>query len=386
MGDFNLAVSLLNCQFAPPLKLLADFIRDLALLGDVLVRQVATYPDIVAFEKAKARAAEDAVQLKRAQEQRAKEKAAIGSKHAGLGGVGCLCLLAAALGAGLLGQLLPLVIVLGVVFLLVFTVASSKDTAKAKEWEESHPKPDWPIHTPTFSARPPVLSIGAVPPSAAKAVTVAPLERVAQSRAATDPKPSPVVEALTSEWNDPGLSEIAKKVKCLIESSSAMLELFLTETEKAPLIRQSFVKHQIFAYLFIFTLEFKKRYPALYIGHQNQLIREIRSRMPLVSYSTEHLIEEFHAFEAAVSHMTQEREITFFFDLTKEKSNSAPSLPGYLSHLVCEEAQIGDDPAANNVLPSPPIPDFQNRRRRPSKTAAPQIAFNPTRVGTGWVS
>jgi hypothetical protein len=94
MGDFNLAVSLLNCQFAPPLKLLADFIRDLALLGDVLVRQVATYPDIVAFEKAKARAAEDAVQLKRAQEQRAKEKAAIGSKHAGLGGVGCLCLLA----------------------------------------------------------------------------------------------------------------------------------------------------------------------------------------------------------------------------------------------------------------------------------------------------
>jgi hypothetical protein len=108
--------------------------------------------------------------------------------------------------------------------------------------------------------------------------------------------------------------------------------------------------------------------------------------MPLVSYSTEHLIEEFHAFEAAVSHMTQEREIKFFFDLTKEKSNSAPSLPGYLSHLVCEEAQIGDDPAANNVLPSPPIPDFQNRRRRPSKTAAPQIAFNPTRVGTGWVS
>jgi hypothetical protein len=89
-----------------------------------------------------------------------------------------------------------------------------------------------------FSARPPVLSIEAVTPSAAKAVTVAPLERVAQSRAATDPKPSPVVEALTSEWNDPGLSEIAKKVKCLIESSSAMLELFLTETEKAPLSKK----------------------------------------------------------------------------------------------------------------------------------------------------
>jgi hypothetical protein len=110
MGDFNLAVSLLNCQFPLPLKFLAAFIRDLALLGDVLVRRVATYPDIVAFETAKARAAEDAVQLKRAQEKWAKEKAAIGSKHAGLGGVGCLCLLAAALGAGLLGQLLPLVI------------------------------------------------------------------------------------------------------------------------------------------------------------------------------------------------------------------------------------------------------------------------------------
>jgi len=82
MGDFNLAVSLLNCQFAPQLKFLADFIRDLALLGDVLVRQVAIYPDIVAYEKAKARAAEDAVQLKRAQEQWTKERAAIQSKHA----------------------------------------------------------------------------------------------------------------------------------------------------------------------------------------------------------------------------------------------------------------------------------------------------------------
>jgi hypothetical protein len=350
MGDFNLAVSLLNCQFAPLLKFLADFIRDLALLGDVLVRQVATYPDIVAFEKAKARAAEDAVQLKRAQEQWAQEKAAIGSKHAGLGGVGCLCLLAAALGAGFLGQLLPLVIVLGVVFLLVFTVVSSKDSAKAKEWEESHSKPDWPIHTPTFSARPPVLSIEAVPPSAAKAVTVAPLERAAQPRAATGPKPSPVIEAVTSEWNDPALSEIAEKVKSRIESSSALLEVFLVETEKATLIRQSFVKHQIFAFLFIFTLEFKSRHSFLYIGYQNQLIREIRSRMPLLNYSTEHLIEEFHAFEAMLADLTQERAMKFFFDLTKEKGDSAPSIPGFLSHLVCEEAQIGDDPAANNVL------------------------------------
>jgi hypothetical protein len=72
--------------------------------------------------------------------------------------------------------------------------------------------------------------------------------------------------------------------------------------------------------------------------------------MPLLRYSNEHLIEEFHGFEAAVSHLTQERAMKFFFDLTKENGNSAPSLPGYLSHLVCEEAQISDDPAASDTL------------------------------------
>jgi hypothetical protein len=267
MGDFNLAVSLLNCQFDPQLKFLADFIRDLALLGDVLVRQVANYPDIVAYEKAKARAAEDAVQLKRAQEEWAKERAAIQSKHAGIGGLGCLCLLAAAIGAAVLGQLLPWIVVLGVVFLLVCTVVSSKDAAKAKDWEESHAKPDWPINAPAFSENPPLLGNDAVSLLARNSVPATTLERAA--RPADEAGPSPLIEALTSEWSDPGLSEFAKKVKSLIESTSAMLELFLAETEKAPLIRQSFVKHQIFGYLFIFTLEFKKRHPALYIGYQN---------------------------------------------------------------------------------------------------------------------
>jgi hypothetical protein len=82
----------------------------------------------------------------------------------------------------------------------------------------------------------------------------------------------------------------------------------------------------------------------------NQLIREIRSRMPLLHYSNEHLIEEFHAFEAMLAHLTQERAMKFFFDLTKEKGNSAPSVPGFLSHLVCEEAQTSDDRTASNAL------------------------------------
>jgi hypothetical protein len=41
--------------------------------------------------------------------------------------------------------------------------------------------------------------------------------------------------------------------------------------------------------------------------------------------------------------MTQEKELKFFFDLERENPKSAPSVPGYLSYLVCEEAQITED-------------------------------------------
>jgi hypothetical protein len=225
-----------------------------------------------------------------------------------------------------------------------------KDAAKAKDWEENHAKPDWLIYVPAFNQRPPVMGADVLARSSGDATPAAPLAGVARSPGETGPRPRPVIEALNSEWRDPALSEFAEKVKSLIESNSAALEVLLAETERAPLIRQSFVKHQIFAYLFVFTLEFKKRDPALYIGYQNQLIREIRSRMPLLHYSNEHLIEEFHAFEAMLAHLTQERAMKFFFDLTKEKGNSAPSVPGFLSHLVCEEAQTSDDPTASNAL------------------------------------
>jgi hypothetical protein len=113
-------------------------------------------------------------------------------------------------------------------------------------------------------------------------------------------KPSALIETLKSEWKDPALSEFAQKAKTLIESNSGMLDLFLVESEKSFHIRQSFVKHQVFAYLLIFTIEFKKRHPALLIGYQNQLIREIRASLPLLSYTSEQLIQGFHAFEASL--------------------------------------------------------------------------------------
>ena len=40
-GKFEQAIALLNHQFDPGLKPYADFVRDLALLSDVLVRKVA---------------------------------------------------------------------------------------------------------------------------------------------------------------------------------------------------------------------------------------------------------------------------------------------------------------------------------------------------------
>jgi hypothetical protein len=347
MGDFNLAVSLLNCQFDQPLKFVADFIRDLALLGDVLVRHVAVYPDIVAFEKAKARATEDARQLLQAQAEWAKERTAVRSKHAAIGTWGCLCLLVATV-AAVLGHSFAWLLVLGVVLLVVYAGASSKDAAKTKGWEKIHAKPDWPVHEPLFNETPPVLKMEAVQEITTNAAV--PSEAVPESSDATDLKRSPVIEALQSEWNDPALSKLAEKFKSLIESSSGLLEVFLVENEKATLLRQSYVKHHIIALTFIFTVEVKKRCPFIYVGYQNQLIREIRARMPLLNYSTEHLIEEFHAFEAMLADLTQEKEMKFFFDLTKKKGNSAPSIPGFLAHLVCEEAQIHDDPGASNVL------------------------------------
>jgi hypothetical protein len=57
----------------------------------------------------------------------------------------------------------------------------------------------------------------------------------------------------------------------------------------------------------------------IYSDHQHQLIREIRSRLPLPSYSNEHLIKEFHEFEADLVRLTRERAMKFFVDLTKER-------------------------------------------------------------------
>jgi hypothetical protein len=153
-----------------------------------------------------------------------------------------------------------------------------------------------------------------------------------------------------NEWEDPSITELAQKIKSLIETNLGMLEHFLLHTEKADAIRQSFVKHQIFAYLFVISIEFQKRHPALLIGYRNQLIREIRSSLPLLSYSSAQLIQGFQAFEGNLSELSQQREMKFFFDSTCQDRNSVPSVPGYLSYLVCEEAQINEDPKCSHIL------------------------------------
>ena len=79
------------------------------------------------------------------------------------------------------------------------------------------------------------------------------------------------------------------------------------------------------------------------IGYQNQLIREIRASLPLLSYSSQQLIQGFHSFQAALFDLSQRREMKFYFASGQEDSN-VPSYPGYLSHLVCEEAQIDENP------------------------------------------
>jgi hypothetical protein len=188
---------------------------------------------------------------------------------------------------------------------------------------------------------------------------VAPLQAVHSTPAATrqSPEPlSPFVPASSvnseeqNEWEDPSITTLAQKVKSLIETNLGMLEHFLLDTEKAGAIRQSFVKHQIFAYLLIISMEFQKRHPALLIGYQNHLIRKIKSSLPLLTYSSAELIQGFQVFEASLSELSQQKEMKFFFDSACEDRNSAPSIPGYLSYLVCEEAQINEDPKCSSIL------------------------------------
>ena len=240
----------------------------------------------------------------------------------------------------------------GIVLFLVFLPLSSKADREAKAWAEANPKPNWPIFLPTFNETPPVLGVQAIsisPPQrdpAPKAQT----EQAVDTQEGDSYKPTERVETLLSEWRDPALVEFAQKVKTLIESNSGMLDLFLIESPKAGVIRQSFAKHQIFAFLTIFSIEFKKRHPALLVGHRNQLIREIRAHLPLLSYTNEQLIEGFQIFEASMYEMTKEKELKFFFDLEREDRESAPSVPGYLSYLVCEETQMNDDQNAFTVF------------------------------------
>jgi hypothetical protein len=351
-GDFQLAVSLLNHQFAPAVKPFADFVRDLALLGDVMVRKVAVYPDIVAFEKAKTRATENAAELSLAQAEWEKQKKTINSRHSGFGGFGCLLLLAGIFGAGMLGQWAPLAILFGIVLFLVFLPFSSKASRQAEAWAAAHPKPNWPVFLPTFNESPPVLGLPAIgiSPAERDQPPKVQIEKAVDTQDEDSYKPTARVETLLSEWKDPALTEFAQKVKSLIESNSGMLDLFLIESAKSGVIRQAFVKHQIFAFLTIFSIEFKKRHPALLIGYQNQLIREIRACLPLLSYTNEQLIQGFHVFEASLHELSQQKEMKFFFDSESEYHDSAPSVPGYLSYLVCEETQMSDDPKAHTVF------------------------------------
>src|SRR5260221_6101763 len=97
-------------------------------------------------------------------------------------------------------------------------------------------------------------------------------------------------------------------------------------------------------------MEFQKRHPALLIGYQNHLIRKIKPSLTLLSFSSTELIQGFQAFEASLSELSQQKEMKFFFDSACEDRNSAPSIPGYLSYLVCEEAQINQAPKYSSIL------------------------------------
>ncbi len=347
-GKFELAIALLNHQFEPGVRPYADFVRDLALLGDVLVRKVGVYPDIVAFEKAKARAAEYSAELDRAKVEWKKQKEAISARSSGVGAWGCLLTFAGIVGFGLLGQFAPLVIFAGIILLLVFLPLSHRATRKAEAWASDYPEPKWPDLSPTFNASPPVFRAtwGLPRPSdQGPKVQTQPAESAAARLEADLSQRSEVVETITSEWRDPALVEFARIVKPLIEQHLSMLDAFLLQSEKAQIFRQSFVKHQIIAYAFLFTYESQQRYPQVLIGPQNQLISEIKTTMPLLSYSAQEIIEAFHQFEARLAEFMKDTAdgLKFFVDSEKEKLGEIPSIPGFFSFLVCEEAQVKDE-------------------------------------------
>jgi hypothetical protein len=342
-GKFELAVTLLNHQFDPNVRPYGDFVRDLALLGDVLVRKVAVYPDIVVFEKAKARAAEYSAELDRAKADWKKQKAAISSRSSGVGAWGCLLIFAGILGVALLGQLALLAILIGIILFLVFLPLSHKASRQAEAWTGAHPEPNWPIISPSFKSSPPVLKPTSDLAGASDQGPKVQVEPTASRLEADVSERSELVETLSSEWRDPAFVEFAQKAKPLIEENLKTLELFLLESEKSLVLRQSFVKHQIFAFAFIFTFESKQRYPLLLIGHQNQLISEIKATLPLLAYSAQQLIEGFHTFESGLAELGKENPDGFKFFVDSEKDEalgSSPSLSGFLSFLVCEEAQV----------------------------------------------
>ena len=64
------------------------------------------------------------------------------------------------------------------------------------------------------------------------------------------------------------------------------------------------------------------------------------------AYSAQELIEGFHNFEARLAELSEENPngFKFFVDSAKgEAPGSSPSLPGFLSFLVGEEAQVEDE-------------------------------------------
>jgi hypothetical protein len=48
--------------------------------------------------------------------------------------------------------------------------------------------------------------------------------------------------------------------------------------------------------------------------------------------------------------MSKQKELKFFFDLEREDPKSVPSVPGYLSYLVCAESQTNEDPKGFEII------------------------------------
>ena len=59
----------------------------------------------------------------------------------------------------MLGQWALLAIFLGIVVFLVSLPLSSKASHQAETWAATHPKPNWPVFSPTVNENPPVLGI-----------------------------------------------------------------------------------------------------------------------------------------------------------------------------------------------------------------------------------